>query len=165
MAHLDLVETRAAGNLDALYWWRRDAARDAKPAEPLAERLVALAERAAPSTFNTDTPQIVELPGNRLRANAERRRAADLATLKSEELDADLLAAIQHERRNAMYAVATGLVATSAPATAAVYAATTHENVALAFAMAGTFAASFALYHAVRWLLLMRSDEVPKIFL
>lgn len=162
MAHLDLADTRASGDLDALYWWRRDdEARAATSTESsLAQRLAALAERALPPA-----PQIVELPGNRLRENAAARRAADLATLQREELDADLLAAIRHERRNAVYAVATGVIASAAPATAAVYAATTHENVALGFALAGTFAASFALYHAVRWLMLMRSDELPKIFL
>jgi hypothetical protein len=161
MAHLDLAESRAAGALEALYWWRRDSIDDTAPAEPLAQQLAALAACAAPATPSID---IIDLPGNRMRATAEARRAVFARKAANEAIDPDLLAAIEHERRNAMFAVATGLVATVAPAGAAIYAAATHENLALGFAMAGTFAASFALYHAVRWLLLMRSDELPKIF-
>jgi len=161
MAHLDLLEERADADLASLYWWRRDAARedDTEEAAPLADRLVALAERAAPAT-----PAIVDLPGNRMRANAAARRAREAQALKDEiALDPDLLAAIHHERRNAVVALATGLIATAAPAAATVYAATTQQPVALCFAMAGTFAASFALYHALRWFLLMRSDALPNI--
>ena len=66
-------------------------------------------------------------------------------------LDPALLAAIQWERRNALVALATGLIATAAPAAAAIYAATMQQPIALCFALAGTFAASFALYHAARW--------------
>src|SRR5579875_3554877 len=159
MAHLDLVETRAAGNLDALYWWRRNAPNESQAAaEPLTQRIVALADRAAPARPAGESPQITELPGNRLRANSEARRIADRALLEREELDADLLAAIRHERRSASYAVATGVLATVAPTGATLYAAATHQDVALGFALVGTFAASFALYHALRWLLLIRSD-------
>jgi hypothetical protein len=159
MAHLDLIETRAAATMETLFWWRRDSARETMPATPLAQRLIALAERAAPTA-----PRLVDLPGNRLQANAETRRAAAAATAaRADLLDPDLLAAIRCERRNALVAVATGLIATAAPATAAVYAAAMHESVALGFAMAGMFAASFALYHAARWALLMRSDELPKL--
>jgi hypothetical protein len=161
MAHLDLFEERADADLASLYWWRRDAARegDTEEAAPLADRLVALAERAAPAT-----PAIVDLPGNRMRTNAAARRAREAQALKDEiALDPDLLAAIHHERRNAMVALATALIATAAPAAATIYAATTQQPVALCFAMAGTFAASFALYHALRWFLLMRSDALPNI--
>jgi hypothetical protein len=161
MAHLDLLEKPADADMAALYWWRRDtAAAETEEAPPLAERvrLVALSEPA------TTTPEIFDLPGNRLRANAAARRARETQTLKDEiARDPDLLAAIQHERRNALVALATGLIATSAPGAAAVYAAATHQPIALCFAMAGTFAASFALYHALRWYLLMRSDVLPNI--
>jgi hypothetical protein len=161
MAHLDLLEKRTDADMAALYWWRRDAAPpDTEAAPPLAERvrLVALPE-PAPAT-----PEVFDLPGNRLRANAAARRARETQTLKDEiALDPDLLAAIQLERRNALIALVTGLIATSAPGAAAVYAAATHQPVALCFAMAGTFAASFALYHALRWFLLMRSDALPNM--
>jgi len=163
MAHLDLLESPGGGDLAALYWWRRDAApadAEKEEAPPLTARLMALAETAVPTI-----PPIVDLPGNRLKANAEARRTrAAVAAIKAEiALDPDLQAAIRHERRNALIAVATGLLATSAPAAAAIYAAALHELVALGFAMAGVFAASFAFYHALRWFLLMRSDELPKI--
>lgn len=158
MAHLDLIETRGDANLAALFWWRRDASPESAPAVPLAQRLMSLAERAVPA------PQLADLPGNRLRANAAMRRAAAApASADDDIIDPDLLAAIQYERRNAMFALATGIVATAAPATAAIYAATNHETVALGCAMAGMFAASFALYHALRWFLLMRSDALPKV--
>ncbi len=160
MAHLDLIETRAKDEWEALYWWRRDAARDAAAAATLVERLTNLAERAAPAL-----PRVVELPGNRLQANAEQRRLAESVprAAAAAALDPDLLAALRRERRNAAFALATGLVATAAPVAAALYAAATREMVALGFAMAGTFAASFALYHAARWLLLIRSAELPAL--
>lgn len=158
MAHLDAIETRGDANLAALFWWRRDASSETEPRATLAQRLSALAERAAP------VPQIDDLPGNRLRANAMARRAAAASPGdEADEIDPDLLAALHYERRNALVALATGIVATAAPAAAAVYAATSHETVALGFAMAGMFAASFALYHAARWFLLMRSDALPKV--
>src|SRR5579884_213083 len=114
MAHLDLLEKRADADMASLYWWRRDEAapEDTDAATPLAERLVALAERAAPIA-----PAIVDLPGNRLRANAQARRAREAQALKEEiAADPDLLAALRHERRNAIVALAIGLVATAAPA-------------------------------------------------
>lgn len=160
MAHLDLLEKPADVDMAALYWWRRDTAARADTEESaLTQRLAALAERAAPST-----PPIVDLPGNRLRANAELRRTREAAALKG-EIDTALMEAIQLERRNALIALATGIIATAAPAAAAIYAATAQQPVALGFALAGTFAASFALYHAARWFLLMRSDDLPKILL
>lgn len=158
MAHLDLLEKRADADMASLYWWRRDAAarEDTDETSPLTERLVSLAERAAPA--------VVELPGNRLRANAQARRAREAEALKEEiAADPDLLAALQLERRNAMVALATAIIATAAPAAATVYAASTQQPIALCFAMAGTFAASFALYHAIRWYLLMRSDALPSV--
>jgi hypothetical protein len=161
MAHLDVLEKRADADLASLYWWRRDAAarEDTEETMPLSEQLVSLAERAAPIA-----PAIVELPGNRLRANAEARRAREAQALREEiAADPDLLAALRHERRNAVVALATGAIATAAPAAATVYAATTQQPIALCFAMAGTFAASFALYHAIRWFLLMRSDALPNV--
>jgi len=161
MAHLDLLEKPAAADMAALYWWRRDTAASADKDETtaLTERLVALVERTPPAT-----PAIVDLPGNRLKANAAARRARQAQALKDEiALDPDLLAAIQYERRNALIALATGIIATAAPVAAVFYTATTHQPLALAFAMAGTFAASFALYHAARWFLLMRSDQLPKV--
>jgi hypothetical protein len=161
MAHLDLLEERADPDMASLYWWRRDAAREdnTDEASPLAERLASLAERAAPIA-----PAIVDLPGNRLRANAEARRAREAAALREEiTADPDLLAALRHERRNAIVALATGAIATAAPAAATIYAATTQQPVALCFAMAGTFAASFAFYHAVRWFVMMRSDALPNL--
>ena len=161
MAHLDLLEKRADADMAALYWWRRDAAarEDTDVPAPLADRLVSLVERTAPTV-----PPIVDLPGNRLRANAEARRAREAQALKDEiALDPALLAAIRWERRNALVALATGLLATAAPAAAAIYAATMHQPIALCFALAGTLAASFALYHAARWFLLMRSTDLPKI--
>ena len=161
MAHLDLLESPKSGDLAALYWWRRDAAdADTQAAAPLTARLLSLAEQAVPTP-----PPIVDLPGNRLKPNAEARRTrAAVAAIKAEiALDPDVQAAIHIERRNAIVAVATGLIATSAPAAAAIYAAAMHELVALGFAMAGVFAASFACYHALRWFLLMRSDALPKI--
>jgi hypothetical protein len=162
MAHLDLLEKRADADMASLYWWRRDAAaREDRPDEvsPLAERLAALADRTAAAT-----PPIVDLPGNRLRANAQARRAREAAALREEiATDPDLLAALRLERRNAMVALATGIVATAAPAAATIYAAITQQPVALCFAMAGTFAASFALYHAIRWFLMMRSDALPNV--
>ena len=144
----------------ALYWWRRDMPReDMETPTPLTQRLAALAERAAPAT-----PEIVDLPGNRMRATAASRRAREAQALKDEiTLDPDLLTALRLERRNALVALATGLIATAAPAAAAVYAATTQQHLALGFALAGTFAASFALYHAARWFLLMRSDALPNV--
>lgn len=161
MAHLDLREKRADADMASLYWWRRDEAARAETDEatPLTERLVSLAERAAPIA-----PAIVELPGNRLRANAAARRAREAQALKAEiAADPDLLAALRRERRNAIVALATSVVATAAPAAATIYAATTQQPIALCFAMAGTFAASFALYHALRWFLLMRSDALPNV--
>jgi hypothetical protein len=160
MAHLDLLEKRADADLAALYWWRRDgAAPEDTEQSALTQRLAALAERAAPTT-----PPIVDLPGNRLRANAEARRARATQAVKDEiALDPALLAAIQWERRNALVALATGLIATAAPAAAAIYAATMQQPIALCFALAGTIAASFALYHAARWFVLMRSTDLPKI--
>lgn len=161
MAHLDLLEKPADADMAALYWWRRDTASraDQDEAAPLAPRLVALTERVIP-----DTPDVVDLPGNRLRANAEARRARVAQTLKDEiAVDPDLMAAIQYERRSALVALATGLLATAAPTAAALYAASAHEPLALGFALAGTFAAAFALYHAARWFLLMHSSDLPKI--
>lgn len=158
MAHLDMIETGGDANLAALFWWRRETASESPTVSSLTQRLMTLGERAAPA------PQVGDLPGNRLRANAAARRGAVPPTrADDDEVDADLLAAIQYERRQAMLAVATGIVATAAPVTAAVYAATNHETVALGCAMAGMFAASFALYHALRWFLLMRSDALPKV--
>lgn len=163
MAHLDLLEKRTDADMAALYWWRRDDAARAETDEEtsaLAER-IRLVARLEPAPT---TPEVFDLPGNRLRANADARRARETQALKDEiALDPDLLAAIQHERRSALVALATGLIATAAPGAAAVYAAATHQPVALCFAMAGTFAASFALYHALRWFLLMRSDALPNM--
>jgi hypothetical protein len=138
-AYLDLLEKRADADMVSLYWWRRDAAReDTDGTTPLAQRLLSLAERGAPAM-----PAIVELPGNRMRANAAARRAREAQALKDKiATDPALLDALQHERRNAMVALATGLVATAAPAAATIYAATTQQPVALCLAMAGTFAAS-----------------------
>jgi hypothetical protein len=159
MAHLDTLETRADTHLAALYWWRRDGA---PPSTPLQEQLISLAERAAPAT-----PHLVDLPSDRPRANTEAKQTSAAATTPAaaETLDPDLLAAIRRERRHASFAVATGLIATAAPAAAAIYAAAAHESIALGFAMAGMCAASFALYHAMRWLLLLRSDELPRVLI
>jgi hypothetical protein len=156
MAYLDALETRADATMATLYWWRRDAA---CPATPLPQRLESLAERAAPG------PRLIELPGNRLRANAEARRTSAAATTPAATaaLDPDLLAALRQERRHATFAVATGLIATAAPAIAAIYAVAAHGGgVALGFALAGMGSAAFALYHALRWRLLLRSDELPQ---
>ncbi len=92
MAHLDLLEKRADADMAALYWWRRDgAAREDTEVPTATQRLAVLAERTAPGT-----PPIVDLPGNRLRANAEARRAREAQALKDEiALDPALLAAIR----------------------------------------------------------------------
>jgi hypothetical protein len=161
MAHLEPDENRTAADMAALYWWRRDIAQhvDTEEAAPLMQRVAALAERAAPST-----PPVVDLPGNRLRAKAEARRAREAPTLKNEiALDPALAAAIRSERHNALVTLVVGLIATAVPVAAAIYAAAMREPVALGFAIAGGVAASFALYHAARWFLLMRSDAPPNV--
>jgi hypothetical protein len=160
--HLDLLENRADADLASLYWWRRGAAaadEDTEAAAPLAERLVSLAERAAPTA-----PAVIDLPGNRMHAKAQARHARKALALREEiAADPDLLAALRHERRNATVILASAMIATAAPAALTVYAATMHQPVALCFALAGTLATSFALYHAVRWFRLMRSAAVPNL--
>jgi hypothetical protein len=157
MAQLDPLERRAEADLAPLFWWRRDAAArpNTKEPAPLDERLVALAERAA-------LPRIVDLPGNGLRTHAAARRAHEAQAPQGEiALDADLLAAIRSERASARAAVVIALLATAAPVAAAIAAAIMQQPVALGFAIAGGCAASFALYHAARWFLLMRADAPP----
>lgn len=155
MADLDSLETRVSRDWEALYWWRRDAAAGEAPEAGQQRLLLAVLPDAAPP-----------LPGNRLRANREARR---IAAAQSEargalapSVEAAFVATIRRERRKAGFAVAAGLVATAAPAAAAVYAAGSQEGVALAFALAGLCSAAFALYHAMRWLLAMRSDEIAR---
>ena len=164
MAPFDRVENRAGADMAALYWWRGDTAKreDAESA-PLMQRIASLAERAVLNKSPTD-----ELPGNRLRANAEARRVREApapAPTPTHEsvLNPALLAAIRSERRDALVALAVGLIATIVPVAAAIYAAVMREPIALGFAIAGGIAASFALYHAARWFLLMRSDALPNI--
>jgi hypothetical protein len=160
MANLDPVENRTDADMAALYWWRRDTAkREDAEAMSLMQRIASLAERAV-----LNKPHTAELPGNRLRANAKARRARESQALTNElALDPALLAAIRCERRNALVALATGLVATAVPVAAAIYAAVMREPIALGFAIAGGIAASFALYHAARWFLLTRADAPPNI--
>jgi len=158
MAQLDLREGQTDADLATLYWWRRDSAArdDTEQSARLSKRLVAVGERAAAA------PRPVVLPGNRLRANAEMRRApATPASKHAIALDRDLRAAIRHERRNALIGMAIALTATVAPLAAAIYAAIMQEPIALGFAIAGACAASVALYHAAHWFLLMRADEAP----
>jgi hypothetical protein len=158
MADLDRVERRAEADMAALFWWRRVTGTRPDGEEPalLDERLVALAERAAPP------PRLLDLPRNRLKANAELRRARETQMLRDGiALQRDVLAALRDERRNALVALTIALIATAAPVAAAIYAAILREPVALGFAIAGGCAASFALYHAARWFLLMRADTPP----
>jgi len=162
MADLDSIETRAAGNLDALYWWRRAASSEAQPPEPLTQRLVAIAERVAPARTVAEPPPIIELPGNRLRANGEGRRV-DRAISRRRDLNAELPAARRHERRRATYAVALGVLAAAAPTAASLYAAAMHEPVALGLALAGSVAASFGLYRALCWPLLIPAGDSREI--
>lgn len=155
MAQLDPVEDMAA-----LFWWRRDTAAREPAGEPapLDERLVSLAERAPPP------PRLIDLPGNRLRAQVATRAVRRAPAPKNEiALDPHLLAALRSERRSALVALAVGLVATAAPLAAAIYAAIMLQPIALGFAIAGGVAASFALYHAARWFLLTRADALPNI--
>jgi hypothetical protein len=162
MARLDALARHGDADLAALYWWRRDnAGEERDSSSSLAQRVAVLAERAAPAAA-----PIVGLPGNRLRAKAQARRApveTRAQAAKAVAVDPDVLAAIRHERRYAMMSVVTGLLATVAPAAVAFYAAAIHQMVALGFAMAGMFAGSFALYHALRWLMLMRSSAPPTL--
>lgn len=157
MAQLDLHDASADADLATLYWWRRDEARaTTEQAAGLSRRLVAVVERAAAA------PRSVLFPGNRLRANAANRRMPEMPARKDEfALDPHLLEAIRSERRGALLALAVGLVATAASVVAAIYAAIMHQPIALGFAIAGGAAASFALYHAARWLLLTRADAPP----
>src|SRR5690348_6507999 len=155
MARRALLDDCDSADLAALYWWRRDSERtDKENPLPPATRLELRAERAAPGV-----PSAGEWRGNRFEVNAETRRAsrAEAATKKKTARHPDPRAATRRKRRNAMIAVATGLIATAAPAAAAIYAVAVHVPVALGFAVASAFAASFALYHALRWALLMRS--------
>ena len=163
MADLDLPEMRAAGNLDALYWWRRSESREAQPAaESLTQRIVALAERATKEWVVAESPQTIELPGNRLRANADAQCIADRAALQRDERAADLRAQSRHERRSATNAVAAGVVVAAASA-AMLDAAAAHDHVALTLALVGTFAAFFALWRALRRRLPIRSGDTRKI--
>lgn len=156
MADLDAFETRAPGDWEALFWWRGDTARP-DPREVLRQRLLALVEQS----------DALPLPGNRLQANREVRRIAASASAVAPTLAPGVgiafLATIRRERRKAGIAVATGLIATTASAAAAVYAAGSLETIALVFALAGLCSASFALYHAMRWLLVMRSGEIARL--
>ena len=156
MARLDPVARCTAADMAALFWWRRNLAANADGAGPAprTEATPSLAEPAA------RTPPMIDLPGNRLRANAAAARAA-LAAKAASALSADRLAALRAERREALAAFAIGLIATAIPVAAAVCAAIVREPVALGFAILGGVAASFALYHAARWLLLMRADAPP----
>lgn len=157
MAHHGVLEKRSDVDLAALYWWRRDdAARaEAEDSAPLIERVAALAERAVPAA-----PRRVDWRGNRLRAKAEARRAAEPQAATGEiALAADFRAAVRDERRSARVALAVGLIATAVAAAAAIHAATMRAPVALGFAIAGGCAASYALCHAARWFLLPRADE------
>jgi len=159
MADLDRVEWRAEADMAALFWWRRATGTrpDGEEPAPLHERVVALAERAAPPP-----PRLHDLPRNRLKANAETRRARETQMLRDGiALQRDVVAAIRDERRSALVALTIALIATAAPVAAAIYAAILREPVALGFAVAGGCAASFALYHAARWFLLMRADTPP----
>ena len=70
MAHLDLLEKRTDADLASLYWWRRRCRargrhRRRQHGAGGASYAWSRAERAAPTT-----PAIVDLPGNRMRANA-----------------------------------------------------------------------------------------------
>ena len=161
MARRALLDDCDSADLAALYWWRRDSEREGRGNSPLpATRLKARAAQAAPAV-----PSAGEWRGNRFEVDAAARRAprAEAATERETARDPDRRAAMRPERRNAMIAVATGLIATAAPAAAAIFAAAVHVPLALGFAVAGVFAASFALYHALRWFLLMRSDALPNI--
>lgn len=160
MAHLDAIATNAGGSPDweTLYWWRRDASPAAASAEPLRSRLALLAERAAPS------PRPTELPGNNLQARARAPLySSPAATAGASVPDPELVAAVRRERRSAAFALASGLVATAASIAAAIYSAAAHETMAVFVALAGVLAASFALYHAARWLLLLGTKAFSKL--
>ena len=161
MADLDRIESPGGADMAALFWWRRE-----KPSRPplaeavlLDDRLIALAERAAPPA-----PRLLDLPRNRLRANAAARRRREAQMQPDEAAFArDLRAAIRAERRGALVALTIALIATAAPLAAAIYAAILRAPLAFGFAIAGGAAASAALYHAARWFLLMRADTPPNI--
>ncbi len=138
MAHLVALDGRAApdsGALEALYWWRR----------------------AAPQAAASD------LPGNRLRELAARRRqdGNEAAAVRSAAADAEAIVALRAERREAAFATATGVVATLAPAAAIVYSVVDRHPIALGFALAGLCAALAALVQAVRWFVALRSTAPP----
>jgi hypothetical protein len=158
MADFERLATPADAEMAALFWWRGDQAKPAASAEaaPPNERLVAFAGRARPAL-----PRRLDLPGNRLKANAAARRARTAKIVAEIALERDVVAAIRGERRNALLAVAIALVATAAPVAAAIYAAMMQAPVALGLAVAGGCAASCALYHAARWFLLTRADAPP----
>ena len=160
MANVDLLDDRSGTGLDSLYWWRRAAPEDASltgTVVPL-RRPTLVADAA-----NDDAIEIADLPGNQLRARAAQLREVPVAQvpLAIDPTASELLAALRREKRNAIFAVATGGVATAAPAAAAVYAAVVHRPTAFGFAVAGVAAASFALINAVRWLVLLRNSKLP----
>ena len=160
MAHLDAIEAQPEATPDTLFWWRRDQPTEAESHASLIERLGTLTDRVGPA-LRTE-----ELPGNSLRANAARYRVIGAGRLVApaahDRIDPDLRDAIRLERRKAAVALATGLAGTALAAGAAAYAMAMEEFLALGFTAAGMAVTSLALYHAARWMRLMRSDAVPK---
>ncbi len=148
MAHIEAFDDHtpsAVGAMETLYWWR-----NRMPTETLGEHPGVTVARLA-TIANLTTPIGIEnLPRNYMRARVSREPTPD--TLHAAAADVEVLAAIRAEKTNATFAVATGLLATTAPAAAAAYAFTVHHSVALAFAIAGMLAACFAMVQAVRGL-------------
>jgi hypothetical protein len=158
MAHLVALDGRAVpgpSNLESLYWWRRTA-----PQAAIGDRAVSL-ERLAYFAGASDAASVADLPGNRLRELAERRRQHDLEAeaVRSAAADVEAIADLHVERREAAFAMATGVLATLAPAAAALYSVVGRHPIALGFALAGLCAASVALVQAVRWFMALRSVE------
>jgi hypothetical protein len=162
MAHLEALDARGAsgiGAMESLYWWRTKAPQsDARERAGLSvARLAVIAGIAEPAAD--------ELPGNSMRERAARRRQQEphRDDFRDAAAEVELLAAIRAEKTNARFAVATGILATTAPSAAAAYAVTIHHPVALGFAMAGVLAACFALGQAIRSLVAANALSVEDL--
>ncbi len=159
MAHLVASDGRVVpgpSSLQSLYWWRRSVPQ----AGAVRVRTLSL-ERLASFAGAGDSVAAADLPGNRLRELAKRFRQhhIEAEAVLSAAADVEAIADIHVERREAAFAMATGVLATLAAAAAAVYAVVDRHPISVGFAVAGLCAASVALMQAVRWFIVLRSAE------
>ena len=163
MAHIEALDARTSlgvGAMETLYWWRNRApVEESDDYTGLSVARLATIANLANLTNLAPPIEVEDLPGNRMRERVQREPTPD--TLYAAATDVELLAAIRAEKTNALFAVGTGVLATTAPAAAAAYAIAVHHSVALGFAVAGLLAACFAMAQAVRSFVTARSLTVP----